>query len=105
MYVTLGLQHKVATSDHTIVSRVTMLTDMAKEEVAKESPTRKSFFNSDGRVGLKERNPKMFAIKKEQYRMKLARYMGLPSKNGNEAVESAVSISVGNGQARNCGPV
>ena len=65
-----------------------MLTAMTNEEVAKECPTRKSFSNSDGRVSLKVRNPTMFAIKKQDYRMALARYMGITSKNANKFVES-----------------
>jgi len=66
-----------------------MLTDMTNEEVAKECPTRKSFSNSDGRVSLKVRNPTMFAIKKQDYRMALARYMGITSKNANKSFSNS----------------
>jgi len=76
-----------------------MLTDMTNEEVAKECPTRKSFSNSDGRVSLKVRNPTMFAIKKQDYRMALARYMGITSKNANKSFSNSdgrVSLKVRN---------
>ena len=37
---------------------------------------------------LKERNPAMFAIRKQKYRMALARYMGITSKHRNNALQS-----------------
>jgi len=54
---------------------------------------RKSLSNSDGRVSLKETNPAMFAIKKQQYRMKLARYMGITPKNGNNVIRNRTCAS------------
>ena len=88
MYTTLGFQGNATTSDQTVVWCATMLTDMAKEQVAKGCPARKSFPNSDGRVSLKERNPAMFAIKKQKYKMALARYMGIPYKHRNNALQN-----------------
>jgi len=41
-------------------------------------------------VSLKERNPALFAIKKEKYRMTLARYMGIIPKNRNNVVQSGI---------------
>jgi len=46
--------------------------------------------NLERPVSLKERNPALFAIKKEKYRMKLARYMGIIPKNKNDVVESGI---------------
>jgi len=54
---------------------------------------RKSLSNSDGRVSLKETNPAMFAIKKQQYRMKLARYIGITPKNGNNVIRNRTCAS------------
>jgi len=88
IYVTLGFQGNATTSDQTVVRRVIMLTDMAREEVGKECLTRKSFPNSDGRMSLKERNPAMFAIKKQKCRMALARYMGIAPKHRNDALQN-----------------
>jgi len=88
MYTTLGFQGNATTSDQTVVWCATMLTDMAKEQVAKGCLARKSFPNSDGRVSLKERNPAMFAIKKQKYKMALARYMGITSKHRNNALQN-----------------
>ena len=42
-------------------------------------------------MSLKERNPVLFAIKKQKYRMVLARYMGITPTNGNKAEESGMS--------------
>jgi len=45
----------------------------------------------DRHVSLKERNPVKFALKKQEYRMILARYMGITSTNGNKAAKSGMS--------------
>jgi len=61
---------------------------MNDDSYDRECPPRKSISNSDGRASLKERNPALFAIKKQKYRMALVKYMGITSKNGNDAIQN-----------------
>jgi len=41
-------------------------------------------------VNFKERNPTLFEVKKQKYRMTLAKYMGITSKNGDNIAESGI---------------